>query len=71
MLKSIGKGENGPEHKVVDIFGEKDDVLADFEFNPIHLCVLNIHGYRHSERPSLEEYVCTELMGQDGIANSI
>ncbi|RYP13978.1 hypothetical protein DL765_006644 [Monosporascus sp. GIB2] len=55
VLKSIGKSENGSEQEVVEIFGEKDDVLADFEFNPIHLCVLNIHGYQHPERPSLEE----------------
>ena len=57
MLKSIGKMENGSEQEVVKIFGEKDDVLADLEFNPIHLCVLNIPGYQHSERPSLKEYV--------------
>ncbi|KAI0506443.1 ankyrin repeat-containing domain protein [Xylaria bambusicola] len=55
VLKSMGKRENGSEQKIVEIFGEKDDVLADFEFNPIHLCVLNMHGHQHSERPSLEE----------------
>lgn len=63
VFKSIGNSENGPERNVVEIFGEKDDVLADFEFNPIHLCVLNMHvyGYQHPERPSLEEYVLAIL----------
>ncbi|KAL1864293.1 hypothetical protein VTK73DRAFT_5967 [Phialemonium thermophilum] len=55
VFKSIGKNETGSEQAVVDIFCEKDDVLADFEFTPIHLCVLNIHDYQHSERPSLGE----------------
>jgi hypothetical protein len=69
VLKSIGKSENGSEQKVVEIFGEKDDVLADFEFNPIHLCVLNIHGYQHPERPSLEKYVWSTFRGHCGLAN--
>ena len=70
MLKSIGKSETGSEQTIVEIFGEKDDVLADFEFNPIHLCVLNIHEYRHPERPLLEEYVWSTLQGHDGLANN-
>lgn len=63
MFKAIGNGETGPEQKVVEIFGEKDDVLADFEFNPIHLCVLHIHEHSHPEKPSLEEYVWRQLLG--------
>ncbi|KAH7310865.1 ankyrin repeat protein [Stachybotrys elegans] len=54
VLKALGKGQHGSEQEVVEIFGKKDDVLADFEYNPIHLCVLNIYEY-HLERPSLEE----------------
>lgn len=70
VLKSIGKSENGSEQEVAEIFGEKDDILADFEFNPIHLCVLNIHGFQNPERPSLEEYVPSTLLRRcHGLAN--
>ena len=57
MLKYIGDSESAAGENVLSVFGGKDDVLADFDFNPIHLCVLNMYGNQHPERPSLEEYV--------------
>lgn len=69
MLKSIGKSEHASEQKVVEIFAEKDDVLADFEFNPIHLCVLDIYGHQNPEKPSLEEYVWSTSLGHGTPAN--
>jgi hypothetical protein len=62
VLKSIGKDAADADKKLVEVFSERDDVLLDFEFTPIHIAVLNLHGLEHCERPSLEEYVTRPLV---------
>ncbi|RYP44901.1 hypothetical protein DL769_011491 [Monosporascus sp. CRB-8-3] len=57
VLKSIGKDATENEKKLVELFGEKDNVLSDFEFTPIHTAVLDLYSHDDRERPSLEEYV--------------
>ncbi|KAI1748630.1 ankyrin repeat protein [Xylaria castorea] len=57
VLKSIGKDATKNEKRLVELFGEKDDVLADFEFTPIHTAVLDLYSYDDRERPSLEELI--------------
>ncbi len=57
MLKSIGKDATENEKKLVELFDERDSVLVDFEFTPIHTAVLNLYSHDDRERPSLEEYV--------------
>jgi hypothetical protein len=56
-FKALGKNATENDKKVVEIFGERDDVLADFEFTPIHIATLDLHSHVDHERPSLEEYV--------------
>jgi hypothetical protein len=57
VWKSLGKGATDNEKKLVELFGEKDNVLLDFEFTPIHMAVLNLYSHEDRERPSLEQYV--------------
>ncbi len=57
VLKSIGKDATDNEKRLVELFGEKDDVLSDFEFTPIHTAVLDLYTHDDRERPSLEEYI--------------
>lgn len=59
MLKSIGKDATENEKKLVALFGDQDDVLADFEFTPIHVAVLDLYSPEDRERPSIEKYVHT------------
>lgn len=57
VLKSLGKDATDNEKRLVELFGEKDNVLSDFEFTPIHTAVLDLYSHDDRERPSLEEYV--------------
>ncbi|KAI0531921.1 ankyrin [Xylaria digitata] len=57
VLKSIGKDATKNEEKLVELFGEKDNVLADFDFTPIHIAVLDLYSHDDRERPSLEELI--------------
>lgn len=67
VLKSIGKDATENEKKLVELFGEKDNVLADFEFTPIHTAVLNLYSYDDRERPSIEEYVDRSLSNRKNV----
>ncbi|CAG9946812.1 unnamed protein product, partial [Clonostachys rosea f. rosea IK726] len=57
VWKSLGKGATDNEKKLVELFGEKDNVLLDFEFTPIHMAVLNLYSHEDRERPSLEQLI--------------
>ncbi|KAF2972708.1 hypothetical protein GQX73_g864 [Xylaria multiplex] len=57
VLKSIGKDATKNEEKLVELFGEKDNVLADFDFTPIHIAVLDLYSHDDRERPSLKELI--------------
>ncbi|XXH00572.1 hypothetical protein Hte_006920 [Hypoxylon texense] len=57
VLKSIGKDATENEKELLELFGEKDNVLADFEFTPIHTAVLDLYSHDDRERPSLEELI--------------
>lgn len=55
VLKSLGQDASENEQNIVEVFGQGDDVLTDFEFTPIHKAVLQLYDTSDSERPSLEE----------------
>ncbi|KAI1177125.1 ankyrin [Nemania sp. FL0916] len=57
VLKSIGKDASENEKMLLEVFGEKDSVLTDFDFTPIHIAVLNLYSHNDRERPSLEELI--------------
>lgn len=43
------------EQEIVEVFSKKDDYIADFEFSPIHIAVLDLYDPTDLERPPLEQ----------------
>ena len=40
----------------MEVFSQQDDYIADFEFTPIHIAVLEIYKSEDLERPTLQQY---------------
>ena len=57
VLKFLGQDSTRVEKDILDVFTSRDDCLGDFDFNPIHIAVLEMYDAEDTERPSLEEYV--------------
>ena len=55
VLKSIGQDATEIEQNIVEVFSQDDDILADFDFTPIHRAVLQLYDAADTERPSLKE----------------
>ncbi|KAH8901506.1 ankyrin [Thozetella sp. PMI_491] len=57
VLNSIGGNATETEKRLVQAFGDKDDVLSGFDFTPIHIAALGLYSDGHSERPRLQEHL--------------
>jgi hypothetical protein len=57
FLKSLTVDATEIEKEIVRIFAKDDDYLADFEFTPIHIAVLDLYDASDSERPKLEDLI--------------
>lgn len=55
ILKSLGADSTHIEREIVEVFSQKDDYIADFEFTPIHIAVLGIYNSADLEQPTLEQ----------------
>ncbi|KAF7177893.1 hypothetical protein CNMCM7691_006369 [Aspergillus felis] len=57
ILKSLAADATEVEKDIVRIFAKDDDHVADFEFTPIHIAVLDLYDASDSERPKLEDLI--------------
>jgi hypothetical protein len=64
FLKSLTVDATEIEKEIVRIFAKDDDYLADFEFTPIHIAVLDLYDASDSERPKLEDLSHRHMMTQ-------
>ncbi|GFF26884.1 ankyrin repeat protein [Aspergillus udagawae] len=57
ILKALTPDATEVEKEIVRIFAKDDDYLADYEFTPIHIAVLDLYDASDSERPKLEDLI--------------
>jgi hypothetical protein len=55
FFKTVHSGCTQLDHDIVNLFSEKNNILAEFDCTPIHIAVLGMYDPKDTERPTLEE----------------